>query len=433
MAFKILDKEEISLLSDNQRLQYEKELDLYQQRAAFVERLEMLENTTIAPYEPKLKSITVINEIEVEPFKKTEYILSTCEPIAKPELKINPFVKPEQINPVLPIIAKEPDIQVKFIQKPESTQPELPVIAKPVFVEKHFIKSKIKHPDLPKIVKPHIAVKSFKNSERMIETDLPDVSMPSMDVVPFAMPIKTQPSLPEISVRLTKTPAFCKPEQSNMDLPTVVKPDIEIHYLKEEKPILPDLPKVPELNLEVKAAFQKPEQTNAKLPTVVKPTINVPAFVKTNTTPRLPKIPILTVQSKAFSKPEQTEPELPTVAKPTMKVRSFEKINHPVPSLPQIPKLSVQTKSFVRPEHSNPELPIVTRLHVETKTFQRLEKIQPNIVEVQVPNIQIKSFTKLESNILQLPEKSSAKISDANAKVNELILALNEEFGALKG
>ena len=50
MAFKILNEEELSLLTDEQIACYQKELDIYKQREAFVEKLTKLENAEIKPY-----------------------------------------------------------------------------------------------------------------------------------------------------------------------------------------------------------------------------------------------------------------------------------------------------------------------------------------------------------------------------------------------
>lgn len=55
MAFKILNDEEISLLTDEQVECYQKELKIYKQREAFVEKLTKLENAEIKPYKPNLK------------------------------------------------------------------------------------------------------------------------------------------------------------------------------------------------------------------------------------------------------------------------------------------------------------------------------------------------------------------------------------------
>lgn len=61
MAFKILNDEEISLLTDEQVECYQKNLK-YISREAFVEKLTKLENAEIKPYKPNLKSIDIIRK-----------------------------------------------------------------------------------------------------------------------------------------------------------------------------------------------------------------------------------------------------------------------------------------------------------------------------------------------------------------------------------
>lgn len=179
MAFKILNDDEISWLNDTQRLQYEKELDLYNQRSTFVEWVEEFENITVEPYEPKLKSIAVIDEIEVKSFKKPDYILAITEVVSKPKIQVNPFEKVERVKPILPSVAKQCRVQVKQIQKPESTKPELPLIKKLKFHEKNFVKSQIKSSDLPEIIKPKITVKSSTKMEK-VQSNLPTIPKPSV-------------------------------------------------------------------------------------------------------------------------------------------------------------------------------------------------------------------------------------------------------------
>ena len=47
MAFRELSEDEISLLNESERTQYEKQLKIYRERVAFVEKLEQIENANI--------------------------------------------------------------------------------------------------------------------------------------------------------------------------------------------------------------------------------------------------------------------------------------------------------------------------------------------------------------------------------------------------
>ena len=86
MAFRILNEEELSLLTDEQAEYYQKELEIYKQREAFVEKLTKLENAEIKPYKPNLKSIDIIREIEFAPFISPERQKLSLKPMQKPEL-----------------------------------------------------------------------------------------------------------------------------------------------------------------------------------------------------------------------------------------------------------------------------------------------------------------------------------------------------------
>ena len=86
MAFKILNDEEISLLTDEQVECYQKELKIYKQREDFVEKLTKLENAEIKPYKPNLKSIDIIREIEFAPFISPERKRLNMKPMQKLEL-----------------------------------------------------------------------------------------------------------------------------------------------------------------------------------------------------------------------------------------------------------------------------------------------------------------------------------------------------------
>ncbi|OPX42023.1 hypothetical protein CLHUN_40820 [Ruminiclostridium hungatei] len=437
MAFRILDNEEISLLDENQRKQYENELEIYLLRVAFVERLDELENATIPSYEPKLESILVINGIEVKPFTRQEYILSACEPIVKPDLQVNPFEMAEPIVPVLPMLSKRPEVYVEHISKVEGILPELPSISKPAAPDKHFEKAEIKHPDLPAVAKLSIAVKSYKHSGEIrpdlptvikpaaqtdfffksvcidysdIKESIPDVFMPRIELNPFVMLEKTWHSLPEVSVHFADVRDYRKPEQTEVVLPRVAEPNINTNYFKKVEPIKTNLPQLNDI-AQVKVTFRKPEQSNAKLPTVVKPSVNVQSFKKTELTGLcLPETKKISIQPKDFSKPEL-----------------------PVPALPSIAKLNSEIKSFERPEYKNPDLPIVAKMGVVTKTFKQLEITQFHIVASSCPTVNVNPFAKIESKADGLPGRIVVNIPDAYEKLRQLFPTMNGESGVLEG
>ena len=250
------------MLDDNQLAQYEKELDLHRQRVAFVERLEMLENATIKPYEPKLEPIAIIGEIEIDSFEKPEHALTVSERAARPELQIGTFEKPEPKNLALSPKPKQPNIQIKHKRNPERLKPKVPDIGKPTIGEKRYAKPKRKRPDLPKVEKPDVAVKSFKQPEEIgrpslpttakptirasaniaklkdarhnAQSNMPHVNAPKIEMNPFITPEKAKPDLPVVAVRLGEMIVFCAPERRGLEIPAVVKPGIKAGYHKKQ-------------------------------------------------------------------------------------------------------------------------------------------------------------------------------------------------------
>ena len=69
MAFRELSEDEISLLNESERTQYEKQLKIYRERVAFVEKLEQIENANIQYTKPKLKRIKPIPRLDIPKYQ----------------------------------------------------------------------------------------------------------------------------------------------------------------------------------------------------------------------------------------------------------------------------------------------------------------------------------------------------------------------------
>ena len=140
MAFRILNEEELQLLAGEQREQYEKELDIYRKRAAFVEQMEKYENADIRPFRPKLDFIAPASGPEIGPYRPREYKVKLQEPSARPEAQLH-FTKMEVMTePELPEVdvntADSRDIG--RIEKPAPVLPDVPGPAKTGFHIKEF-------------------------------------------------------------------------------------------------------------------------------------------------------------------------------------------------------------------------------------------------------------------------------------------------------
>ena len=69
MAFRKLSEDDIALLDESERIQYEKQLKIYHERTAFVEKLEQIENANIQYTKPKLKRIKPVPKLEIPKYK----------------------------------------------------------------------------------------------------------------------------------------------------------------------------------------------------------------------------------------------------------------------------------------------------------------------------------------------------------------------------
>ncbi|MCL2808203.1 MAG: hypothetical protein FWD27_08670 [Coriobacteriia bacterium] len=403
MAFRVLGDEQLAVLSDQQLLQYETELDLYQQRIAFAEQLELLENVTIDAPEPNLKPITLFGPIEVKAFIKPEHALVTIEPRAKPELQINPVVIPVFDEPVLPAAPKHSKPRVEHIERYErANNLELPKLQKVTSPKKRFKKPRIKQPDLPTYEKLDTATKPLKkwkkvqpvisgNLEQHIEKarrfepsrkewrniqgTMPKPSLLSNEQNPFVIPEKTQQGIQRVSALLAKIKSSNVSERPKVELPTFIKPGI---------------------------AFKPIKKTKQKKP-------------------RLPKIAQPSMQIKGFIKPEQPRPKLPAAKKPHFDKKVYVKPEHPRPKLPAAKKPHFNKKTFSEPVNINVNLPIAAKVSFNARPFKQVKRSQPVVAVSKAPSVSIKPFTIPERGIPQLPKRKPIVIPDAESRFKELL------------
>ena len=69
MAFRELSEDEIALLNEMERAQYEKQLKIYRERTALVEKLEQIGNANIQYTKPKLKRIKPVPKLDIPKYQ----------------------------------------------------------------------------------------------------------------------------------------------------------------------------------------------------------------------------------------------------------------------------------------------------------------------------------------------------------------------------
>jgi hypothetical protein len=226
--------------------------------------------------------------------------------------------KIERARPTLPVVAKA-EIAVKAYKRPEQKQPELPTIVKPR-------------------LQTNLIFKPVGIDHAGIRAGIPKIGMPRVAVPSFVAPKKSRLVLPNISVKVADVSPFRQPELSNIALPTVVKPNVNTVHFHGVKPIQPNLSEIPCV-APVKLTYKKPELLRTKLPLAFKASIKIHSISEIKPVAvDMPKISKVSVHTPDFSKAKSIAvPKVNAVTKvltPTVKIPSFAKIEHPVTGLP---------------------------------------------------------------------------------------------------
>lgn len=418
MAFKILNEEELSLLTDEQAEHYHKELEIYKQREAFVEKLTKLENAEIKPYKPDLKSIDIIREIEFAPFTSPERQKISLKPMQKPELpddligkasekiniseviKSNSVLK-EQINFNHELFSKADDFR-SYEQK----QYILPEFSKPVIPDATFTKLENVLSNPVQIKKPaELKLQNFIAPEKtnvvLSKTSMPKFKAgvfvkpeaPKLDfavnakletvIKPFEKPEFTLKAFPEVQKVNVNMPTFRQPKRNKPYISVNVKSDFKIGAFKMPKTKVTDLPQIRKADVEI-GSFQPLEQPKLDIKLNVVSDIKIKAFKKPGfEAVRLPVIRKPDVSHIEFHAPEKQEIKIVAVAKPSINVKPFKKPQDIKTELPELPKVNVNIGNFTKPQEIKPKLNAQIKTFKPVTNFKKPELIRPELSDIK--------------------------------------------------
>lgn len=423
MAFKILTEDEIKLLTDKQRIQYENQLAIYNERVKFVEQLEKLENVEIKPYEPTLTCIPAVGLPPEKIFTAPLYDIKITEQVIKVQSKYDvvDFIKPAKA--VLPECSKITNIKTDNLKAIEHVKPALPEINNAAASVKIFTKMESKSPILPKSKKVGMLGITFKKPQQA-KPDLPAVIKPdnyaNLDFTPviidnraitannptavtsqialtkFVSPEKSQPVLPKLSVAFSDVKAFEKPEHTLSDLPKAVVPqDLpqQAALIKQTKISQANLPEISNIS-PVTASFNKPKIKDTQLPSILK--VNAPEC--------------------SFVKSEHNFTALPTVLKPQAVSKPFNMIQCQKPSLPFKGGVCEEHRlEFNMAQCQKPTLPAVDKSAISKLSFKAFNKPDKNISKLDYPTIsinKIKPYKNITVKANGLPDINNLAILD---------------------
>lgn len=443
MAFRVLSEEELSLLDENQREQYESDLIIYQQRVAFVEQLELHENAKIEPYEPQLSSITVIDEIEKREYAIPEYKVSLCPPEAKQELYVRPFEMSKPVEPVLEVL-KGPEVHVEHITKIEVASPKLPLVRKPV--AKQQLSENLF--EMVRSIDPVLVVS--KRPEVHIE------QITKMDIVSPKLPSINKPEAPAVGYKKIEI------EKPNVSVAVKVNSSPRVYkQLKRQKAKLkPSVKPVIQTDFHFAPVSYNPQDIQTSLPNIVVPNADFNAFSYTKDTKHsLPEVAVHFADIKGYNTPERLNIELPVVNKPATNVTSFELAEPIQVNIPELPKSLVKVPlknnipnsdtieglfkkpKYVKPKLSNIngynidslEIPEITKILVTENSFKAPQKPIVSIITTEPLIAKVEPFKKVELEINNITSLEMISIPDAHKEINDLLPLINESLGEVGG
>lgn len=329
MAFRILKEKELSLLTGQQREQYERELDIYQKRAAFVEQIERYESTEIKPFRPKLDFTAPPGTPDIAPYHQREYQVKLQEPAAKPEVQLRFHKMDVDLKPEMPAVSVTTAAS-RELRKIENPEPILPVIPKPSEIDLPIREFDEVHAELPETRQERLNVpRQIRMENLSAHISITAPKPPKMAALPENLPA-------ELKVR-TPEPAGL-PEINVSVLPAVQKPRIReiggFGEIKIQQQKAPDI-HVPEAK---SVSFVQPEVRPAGLPVIEKASVAARSF-------RAPQIHVRSLERTEVKVPA-LHPLQPVRVKkaepPAVKNAAVRQIRIPAVSVEISPRAAVE-------------------------------------------------------------------------------------------
>lgn len=409
MAFKILNEEELSLLTDEQIACYQKELDIYKQREAFVEKLTKLENAEIKPYKPNLKSIDIIREIEFAPFISPEQKRLNMKPMQKPELPDDLIGKASEKINISEVIKSNAVLkeQIGFNHKLFSKANNFKC-----YEQKQYI--------LPEFSKPVIPDAAFTKLENVLSNPVQIKKPAELKLQSFIAPVKNNVTLSKLAMPEFKAGVFVKPEAPKLDFAVNAKPETVIKPFKKPEFTLKAFLKVQKVNVNM-PTFRQPERNKPNISVNVRSDFKIGAFkISEIAVADLPQIRKAEVEIGSFQPPVQPKLDIKLNFVSDVEVKAFEKPEFEAVKLPMIRKPDVSRIEFHAPEKRELRLSAIAKPSINVKPFKKPQDIKTELPEFPKVNINIGSFTKPQEIIPKLNAKVKTFKPITNFKKPEL-------------
>ena len=323
MAFQPLTEEQTALLSEEQKALYLKELSIHEERLAFVEKLEALEQVELTDFHPALNPIKTADPAEIPKTKFGEFSVAV----------------PKTVVP-------SGDIRLPKLNREELVINELPTVTVSAAAVPELEFDTIQ-PVVPKIDVPAVEAYNYQP--------------PVLDQVPIPEPLHVQVNVPKIG-------SFETVDPNVPTVPTAVLPDLPapIDGTQLAANVAAELPAI---EIPTMAAshtmIEQPESVNV-------PKVNVVSAVKVGEI-QIPMPGDLQVQKVSVDAP----PAVPSFEALAFTVTSAPKVE--VDLMPELPTFSAPTFAVSRAPEVAAAPAEASAVHVEKPVLSELPRI-PDVV-----------------------------------------------------
>ncbi|HNZ99224.1 hypothetical protein [Ruminococcus sp.] len=375
MAFRILSEEEKLFMTKEQLEVYERELRLYKERLAFIEKVEQIERADIKKFIPSLRPVSVISSPRLVPFenKGTGRIELKKTAVKMPDMSVYAARKISEND-----ITGFMDAAASAKARAGISRELMGSISRRAASAAAPLTNKI---SISKTAVPSFRHRGFESPAADMRVQLMKKPTAEFDIRSFSAPERKAPRLRKPGIATITAGQFAKPEFSAVKLDTPAKAAA------------------------FSAVFTAPERQEVKLNVPSKAAVPSAEFrLAALSAPKVERRPVRKYEAKHFAMPSLSRPQLKAVSAAVPKLRSFE---------------AQQVKAEVKRPETMPALKLAD--------FRKPE-VSAKISRKDVPEIKHTEFgmPEIKAPKLSKPDRPEVKAGSFNApEMPEIRLSVN--------
>jgi hypothetical protein len=373
MAFRILSEEEKLFMTQEQLEIYERELKLYKERLAFVEKVEQIEKADIKKFTPSLRPIRVISSPRLVPFenKGTGRIELKKAPVKTPDMSVYAAKRISE-NDISAFISSSASVRARTgISRELMDSISGKAASAAVPLKKNI--------SISKTAAPSFRQRGFESPAADMRVQLAKKPLADFDIRSFSAPERKSPELRKTGLAVMTAREFAKPEFSTVKL---------------------DMP--PKAGV-LSAAFTAPERQQVRLNVPAKAAVPSAEFrLAALSAPRVERRPVKKFEAKHFAMPSLSRPQLRAVSAAVPKLHSFEaqQVKAEVKRHETMPALKLA--DFRKPEVS---------AKVNVKAVPKIKHTEFGMPEIKAPKLSKPDRPEVKAGSFNAPEMPEIRLS----------------------